>query len=46
MEICNSYNHEAIVFDVKECPLCIALNTIEELKDEIKDLNYELKEET
>lgn len=37
MKVC-SYQHEEIVHDENVCPLCLALEKIDELKDEISDL--------
>ena len=46
MKICDNFDHEDIVYDVKECPLCQALEQIKELEDENKgaiQLLYGLK---
>lgn len=45
MEICNTYVHDTIVFDVRSCPLCEALGKITDLEDKIKDLESSLKED-
>lgn len=55
MQIC-SYKHEEIVFEEKKCPFCKyieemdkrlgeALDTVQELKDEIKSINEVLVRE-
>lgn len=50
MELCNARNHEPIVHNERECPLCItltdwqkSLDEIEKLKQEINDLRMEVE---
>lgn len=38
MKICE-YKHDEIVHESRHCPLCEAINKIEVLEDEIKNLN-------
>lgn len=43
MNICNSRNHEEIVFDSRECPLCVSLDWIEELESKMEDIKEKLE---
>lgn len=38
MKICDDFNHEDIVYNGKECPLCKALKEIKELEEKVTDL--------
>ena len=38
MEICISRNHEEIVYDSRHCPLCAAIQEIEQLKNDVAAL--------
>lgn len=49
MELCNARNHEPIVHNEYECPLCAALtdwqksiDEVARLKEEINDLRMEI----
>jgi hypothetical protein len=43
METCNNRRHEQIVYEGGACPLCEAIDQIEELKKEKENLQYELE---
>ncbi len=42
MDLC-SFQHEEICYESRNCPLCEANNTIEELKEQVKNLEKEIE---
>lgn len=43
MEICKD-NHEEIVFDSRDCPLCVEQGIVKELEEKVEELEGNLKE--
>ena len=39
MKICDNFDHEDIVYDSRECPLCASLQEVAELQKELDKLN-------
>lgn len=44
MNICDSRKHDEIVYEGRSCPLCVAVDRIEELENELADLQEPGKE--